>query len=109
VARIKKLESLDSEMVTENAVAIGMEFATDPQYDEAYEQLHEIQEFYGVAIRAGVALEKFAMDEGIFWDENADWILTVETYSANIMAMLVVGRIPSDRELEKLVSVSIKK
>jgi hypothetical protein len=66
--------------------------------------------FYQVAIEAGTALENYAKKHKVSWGDNADWILTIESYAPAILDYAIKHRAwPSTVEnWNKIISEEIE-
>lgn len=98
--------------VTENAVAIamhlGMSELRDAAYQAAADQMGGFVGFYPVAAEAGEVIEELSKKEDISWGDQADWILTIESYADAILKLMAnKRRVPSKVELGTLAKQSI--
>ena len=106
-----KGEKLDF-AVAENIAAIAMEMAASKKRERAYKSaLGDVgfPEFYQVAIRAAIALEKVATKKGIEWGDQADWIATTEAVADAILQWMIdAGTSPAGERLDSMVEASIQ-
>jgi hypothetical protein len=98
--------------IMENIAAIAMQIGLSGKrqaaYDAAADGMGGFSGFYQAAIELGTMLEKYAEDKRILWDNNADWVKTVENLTGTLLFFMIEAkRLPLADEQVEMVKGSI--